>query len=153
MLPFFGTNHCYVLCHSVHILPLVSFSFNLICWHQVSLMFHLLYIFLLIDGLKVDDETLELILPSGGRVGHRAFKHIYKQSFPPTQIHRNKERATIRGLNAQYKALGWNGTVSEAMKKTMITVKRREKDYQFGRLKLGVKANKFQPHFRAQVRF
>ncbi len=103
--------------------------------------------------MEVDSDTMELILPSGGRVGHRALKHFYKQSLPPAHLQHKKERAMITGLNAAYKSLGWHGSVSQSMRDTMSAVRIKKQQGQDGRLKLGMKANKFQPHFRAQVRF
>eukprot|EP00795_Rhopilema_esculentum_P014052 gene14052-5035_t len=104
-------------------------------------------------GLQIDSDTMEMILPSGARAGHRALKHIYKQSLPPAHLQFRKERAMIKGLNMQYKALGWHGTVSVATRNQMSAQKVRNRQRSGDYLKLGMKANKFQPHFRPQVIF
>eukprot|EP00112_Aurelia_sp_Birch-Aquarium-sp1_P022728 Seg6501.1 transcript_id=Seg6501.1/GoldUCD/mRNA.D3Y31 product="Zinc finger protein 622" protein_id=Seg6501.1/GoldUCD/D3Y31 len=104
-------------------------------------------------ALQVDSDTMELVLPSGARAGHRALKHIYKQSLPPAHLQFRKERAMIKGLNAEYKAIGWHGTVSVATRENMAAHKVKTRHSKKQQLKLGLKANKFQPHLRPQVVF
>eukprot|EP00794_Sanderia_malayensis_P003578 gene3578-4082_t len=103
--------------------------------------------------LDVDEDTMELVLPSGSRAGHRAFKHYYNQSIPPAHLQRKKERAMIKGLNVAYKSLGWHGTVSQATRQSMSATRTSRQQGQRRDLKLGLKANKFQPHLRPQVIF
>uniref|UniRef100_A0A8C5NUD4 Cytoplasmic 60S subunit biogenesis factor ZNF622 n=1 Tax=Jaculus jaculus TaxID=51337 RepID=A0A8C5NUD4_JACJA len=104
--------------------------------------------------LEYDDETMELILPSGARVGHRSLMRYYKQRFGSTRavaVARN-QKAVGRVLQ-QYRALGWTGSTGAALM--------RERDMQYVQrlkskwmLKTGMKNNATkQMHFRAQVRF
>ena len=97
--------------------------------------------------LKIN-EDLELVLPSGVTLGHRYLKHYYKQHLPSYE-HR---KATLIGhVMAKYRAIGWKGSLDET---------RRERDKAWAlrmkqqrEMKLGVKANKLQRHFRPQVIF
>lgn len=101
-------------------------------------------------SIAVNDD-LELILPSGSKVGHRALRHYYKQHLPSQD---QRKSALVSRLLSQYRALGWKGygrTESGLL---------RQRDEAWGRkmqkareVKLGVKANKFQPHLRPQVVF
>ena len=101
-------------------------------------------------SLKVTDD-LELVLPSGAKVGHRAMKQIYKQHLPTVEQRRS---AVIGRLMSQYRALGWKGygggEVGKKREKDEIWVRRME---QARITKLSTKANKFQKHFRPQVVF
>ncbi len=97
------------------------------------------------------NEDLELVLPSGSKVGHRALKQYYKQRLPTME---QRKSALITRLMAQYRALGWRG-YGKGEAAVM-----RARDEAWGRkmqkardVKLGVKANKFQPHLRPQVVF
>ena len=97
------------------------------------------------------NEDLELVLPSGSRAGHRAMKLYYKQRLPTIE---QRKSALISRLMSQYRALGWRGSG-----KGEGGVK-RERDEAWARrmqktrdMKLSVKANKMQPHFRPQVVF
>ena len=64
------------------------------------------------DGtLAVNEQTLELCLPSGAKIGHRNMRHIYKQNLPPERSHHSK---VIQSIMADYKALGWHGTIASA---------------------------------------
>lgn len=97
------------------------------------------------------NEELELILPSGSKVGHRALKQFYKQRLPTMEQRRS---ALVTRLMSQYRALGWRGygkgelavmrTRDEAFQRRM----QKARD-----VKLALKANKFQFHFRPQVVF
>ncbi|KAG8512633.1 Zinc finger protein 622 [Galemys pyrenaicus] len=104
--------------------------------------------------LEYDDETMELILPSGARVGHRSLMRYYKQRFGVSRdvaIARN-QKAVGRVLR-QYRALGWTGSTGAALmrERDMQYVQRMKSKWM---LKTGMKNNATkQMHFRAQVRF
>ena len=102
------------------------------------------------SSLKVT-EDLELVLPSGAKVGHRAMKQVYKQHLPTVE---QRKSAVIGRLMSQYRALGWKGYGGGD------EGKKRERDEMWVRkmeqtkmTKLSLKANKFQKHFRPQVVF
>ena len=102
------------------------------------------------SSLKVN-EDLELVLPSGAKVGHRAMKQIYKQHLPTVE----QRRSTVIGrLMSQYRALGWKGygggDVGKKRERDELWTRRME---QARTTKLSTKANKFQKHFRPQVVF
>lgn len=96
-------------------------------------------------------DSLELVLPSGAKVGHRALKLFYKQRLPTQE---QRKSALVSRMISQYRALGWK----ESAKGEVGML--RQRDEAWGRkmqtqrnLRLSVKANKFQPHFRPQVIF
>lgn len=70
-------------------------------------------------SIEVDEDTMELVLPSGARAGHRSLKHFYKQSMPPAHLQFKRERKILKNLTAEYKALGWHGTVAVTARKQM----------------------------------
>ncbi|KAI4883559.1 hypothetical protein NFI96_014681 [Prochilodus magdalenae] len=106
--------------------------------------------------VEFDDETLELTLPSGAKVGHRSLMRYYKQRFGTqralTLAH--NQRAVGRVLK-QYRALGWGGDSGKGF------VHQQQKDMQYVQrmksrwmLKMSMNNNVTkQAHFRAQVMF
>uniref|UniRef100_G1MA45 Cytoplasmic 60S subunit biogenesis factor ZNF622 n=1 Tax=Ailuropoda melanoleuca TaxID=9646 RepID=G1MA45_AILME len=104
--------------------------------------------------LECDDETMDLILPSGARVGHRSLMRYYKQRFGLSRVVTvAKNRKAVGRILQQYRALGWTGSTGAALM--------RERDMQYVQrlkskwmLKTGLKNNATkQMHFRPQVRF
>ncbi len=98
------------------------------------------------------NDSLELLLPSGVRVGHRALKLYYRQRLPTQE---QRKAALVSRLVSQYKALGWK----EAGKMELGGVLRQRREV-WGRrmqksrdMRLSVKANKLQPYLRPQVVF
>ncbi len=53
--------------------------------------------------VEINDD-LELVLPSGSKVGHRAMRQYYKQHLPTQE---QRKSALITRLMSQYRALGW----------------------------------------------
>ncbi|NXX87892.1 ZN622 protein, partial [Centropus bengalensis] len=104
--------------------------------------------------LDYDDDTMELILPSGARVGHRSLMTYYKQRFGLSRtvaVARNK-KAVGRVLQ-QYRALGWTSQTGAAFaqRRDMQYLQRMKSKWM---LKTGMKNNATkQMHFRMQVRF
>ncbi|KAM5264073.1 cytoplasmic 60S subunit biogenesis factor ZNF622 [Ctenodactylus gundi] len=105
-------------------------------------------------NVDYDDETMELILPSGARVGHRSLMRYYKQRFGLSRaVAVAKNQKAVGRVLRQYRALGWTGSTGAALM--------RERDMQYVQrmksrwmLKTGMKNNATkQMHFRAQVRF
>lgn len=107
-------------------------------------------------NLEYDDETLELTLPSGAKIGHRSLMRYYKQRFglQRTVALVHNKNAVGRVLR-QYKALGWAGDAG------LGSLHQKQKDMQYVQrmksrwmLKLGMSHNATkQKHFRAQVMF
>ncbi|XP_002745142.2 cytoplasmic 60S subunit biogenesis factor ZNF622 [Callithrix jacchus] len=105
-------------------------------------------------NLEYDDETMELILPSGARVGHRSLMRYYKQRFGLSRaVAVAKNRKAVGRVLQQYRALGWTGSTGAALvrERDMQYVQRMKSKWM---LKTGMKNNATkQMHFRAQVRF
>ncbi|KAL6489953.1 hypothetical protein MHYP_G00002980 [Metynnis hypsauchen] len=107
--------------------------------------------------VEFDDETLELTLPSGAKIGHRSLMRYYKQRFgvqrAVTVAH--NQRAVGRVLK-QYRALGWGGEsgkgfVSQQQQKDMQYVQRMKSKWML-KMSMNNNATK-QAHFRSQVMF
>lgn len=91
------------------------------------------------------DSGFELVLPSGSSLGHRSLARYYRQNLVTK---RRDTKNVLSKVLAGYRALGWTGTTDSHMEK-------RAKDMQFLQrmktkhyMRLGVKANKLQKHFR-----
>lgn len=100
--------------------------------------------------LAVNEQTLELCLPSGAKIGHRNMRHIYKQNLPPERSHHFK---VIQSIMADYKALGWHGTIASAARQKVKDVRLRNIQQAKRNVDISVKANRMQKHFRPQVVF
>lgn len=102
------------------------------------------------NSIAVDPDTLELILPSGARAGHRALKKYYSQNLTGKE-RENKTRAILAGVNSQYKALGYHGTTLSMITRKNIEARKTENiKYSVARMSLAIKNNKLQKHFRKQ---
>ncbi|XP_011802843.1 PREDICTED: zinc finger protein 622 [Colobus angolensis palliatus] len=105
-------------------------------------------------NLEYDDETMELILPSGARVGHRSLMRYYKQRFGLSRaVAVAKNRKAVGRVLQQYRALGWTGSTGAALmrERDMQYIQRMKSKWM---LKTGMKNNATkQMHFRVQVRF
>ncbi|XP_034039397.1 zinc finger protein 622 [Thalassophryne amazonica] len=107
-------------------------------------------------NLEYDDETLELTLPSGAKIGHRSLMRYYKQRFGiqrAVAVSHNKN--AVGRVLRQYRALGWGGDLGKA------GIQQKHKDMQYVQmmksrwmLKMAMKHNTTkQKHFRVQVLF
>uniref|UniRef100_A0A6J0SKP5 Cytoplasmic 60S subunit biogenesis factor ZNF622 n=1 Tax=Pogona vitticeps TaxID=103695 RepID=A0A6J0SKP5_9SAUR len=105
-------------------------------------------------NLEYDDESMELILPSGARIGHRSLMRYYKQRFGTVRtVAVSKNKQAVGRVLQQYKALGWTSSTGAALA--------RERDMQYLQrmkakwmLKTGMQNNATkQTHFRMQVKF
>ncbi|KAF5912178.1 cytoplasmic 60S subunit biogenesis factor ZNF622 [Diceros bicornis minor] len=105
-------------------------------------------------SLEYDDDTMELILPSGARVGHRSLMRYYKQRFGLSRaVAVAKNQKAVGRVLQQYRALGWTGSTGAALmrERDMQYVQRMKSKWM---LKTGMKNNATkQMHFRVQVRF
>uniref|UniRef100_S4R473 Zinc finger protein 622 n=1 Tax=Petromyzon marinus TaxID=7757 RepID=S4R473_PETMA len=99
------------------------------------------------------ETTMELQLPSGVKVGHRSLLVYYRQRFAPGQavvVHRSGR--LLGRVMQQYRALGWNGNAGGE------AAMRRQRDMRFLQrhkakwaMKMGMRGNMLQHHFRSQV--
>ncbi|XP_034559053.1 zinc finger protein 622 isoform X2 [Notolabrus celidotus] len=105
--------------------------------------------------LEYDDETLELTLPSGAKIGHRSLMRYYKQRFGYQRtVALSHNRNAVGRVLRQYKALGWGGDGGSGFyqkPKDMQYVQMMKSKWM---LKMGMSHNTTkQKHFRAQVMF
>ncbi|CAB3238508.1 unnamed protein product [Arctia plantaginis] len=102
----------------------------------------------------LEGDDVQLVLPSGITVGHRSLMRYYKQNLTHnSQALVNKSDRKLHRLLGVYKALGW------APKEQALAAK-KARDIHFMKrvqakmqMKLSLKANKFQKHYRPQVNF
>lgn len=105
-------------------------------------------------NFEYDEETMELVLPSGARIGHRSLMRYYKQKFGLSRavvVSRN-QKAVGRVLQ-QYRALGWTGGTGGTLQhgRDMQYIQKMKSKWM---LKTGMTNNATkQMHFRSQVRF
>ncbi|XP_064484977.1 cytoplasmic 60S subunit biogenesis factor ZNF622-like [Ornithodoros turicata] len=104
-----------------------------------------------VDIPVLEGDGWQLVLPSGAVVGHRSLARYYSQNLQPA---RPRSEDVTRRLLTHYKALGWTGST------TREVAVQKARDLKFMRrvqakqeMRLGVKANKLQKHFRQQVLF
>ncbi|XP_030302141.1 zinc finger protein 622 [Calypte anna] len=104
--------------------------------------------------LDYDDDTMELILPSGTRLGHRSLMRYYRQRFGPSRaVVPAKNTKAVGRVLRKYRALGWTSETGAvfAQKRDLQYLQRMKSKWM---LKTGMSNNATkQMHFRAQVRF
>lgn len=100
----------------------------------------------------LDGDEYQLVLPSGAVIGHRSLLRYYKQHLKP---HRalvvKKSDRKLHKVLSEYRALGWTQTqqkLAARKAKDIHLMKRIQSKWQ---MKLGVRANQLQKHYRAQV--
>ncbi|KAH1019804.1 hypothetical protein HUJ04_009568 [Dendroctonus ponderosae] len=105
---------------------------------------------------ELDGSDYKLVLPSGVTIGHRSLMRFYKQSFYKPNRDMDlvlKKDKHLHKVLASYRALGWSQTDQRLAAKTARDVhflKRMQSKYM---MKLGVKSNKLQTHFRQQINY
>jgi pre-60S factor REI1 len=112
-------------------------------------------------GVQIAEDDMELVLPSGARVGHRSLGRYYKQSLRPTE---QDDAVLINKLITSYSSdFGYESHRSRGARGQLLitdgkTGARSAKDayndtkhHEDFRSRVGVKANKLQRHFRAQI--
>ncbi|XP_068092822.1 cytoplasmic 60S subunit biogenesis factor ZNF622 [Hyperolius riggenbachi] len=105
-------------------------------------------------NIEYDEDTMELVLPSGARIGHRSLMKYYKQKFGLSRaVVVSKNQKAVGRVLQQYKALGWTGGTGGAIQhgRDMQYIQKMKSKWM---LKTGMSNNATkQMHFRAQVRF
>lgn len=102
----------------------------------------------------LEGDEYQLVLPSGMVIGHRSLMRYYKQKINPNKaVVLKKSDRKLHKVLAEYRSLGWTSTQQQAAAKTArdISVMKRTQAKLYA--KVGVKANKLQHHYRAQVLF
>lgn len=111
-------------------------------------------------------DTGELKLPNGKIIGHRDYKHIYRQRNRLPDV---REAVVINKLALEYRQMQHGGAIAKVqgfrggylakkedpLEKGLKEAKDRTRDrtaqrYQKERMQVGVKANKLMVHFRLQ---
>lgn len=111
-----------------------------------------------IDVEQLDGSDFQLVLPSGAVIGHRSLFKYYKQRFSTETALAITKSETKPGLKvckllAHYKNSGWALAQPDQVKKRARDVQYVQKLQRKWEMKLGVKANKLQKHFRQQIGF
>jgi len=96
--------------------------------------------------VKVSEDGTELIFKDGKAVGHRSLVTYYRQKYKPADT---RDSIIINSLIHKYKALGWKTNQPHVPNEKGH--KHDQQQHAQHHLKLGVKANKLQPHFRYQI--
>lgn len=96
----------------------------------------------------LDSDGFELTLPSGATVGHRQLARYYKQNLVPV---RRASATAMSRIMSQYRSLGWTCTAGCSAHQKAKDIAYLQKCRQKYFMKLGVKSNKLQRHFRDQV--
>ncbi|KAJ8734094.1 hypothetical protein PYW07_014645 [Mythimna separata] len=116
------------------------------------------------EGMEVDEEVegptalqgddFQLVLPSGVVVGHRSLMKYYKQNLSTnSQALVKKSDRKLHRLLGVYRALGWapkEQALAAKKARDIHFMKRVQAKWQ---MKMSLKNNKFQKHYRAQVNF
>ncbi|KAL1506594.1 hypothetical protein ABEB36_005925 [Hypothenemus hampei] len=104
---------------------------------------------------ELDGSDYKLVLPSGVTIGHRSLMRYYKQSLNPNRtvsIVKKGDRK-LHSVLASYRALGWSASDQDAAARRARDIHYLKRMHSKYMTKLGVKNNKLQKHFRAQVNF
>jgi len=96
------------------------------------------------SAVTVSEDGSELIFQNGKSVGHRSYQVYYRQRYKPADT---RESVVINSLITQYHALGW----TDKWHKEQIEKRTADKIHADSFMKLGVKANTLQRHFRKQI--
>lgn len=115
------------------------------------------------EGMDIDEEIqpelldgdeYQLVLPSGLVIGHRSLMRYYKQRLNPNRaIVPSKSNRKLHKVLSEYRSLGWTSTQQEAAARKARDIHIMKRIQSKWAMKLGVKANKLQKHFRQQVNF
>ncbi|XP_013166493.1 PREDICTED: zinc finger protein 622 [Papilio xuthus] len=106
------------------------------------------------EPANLEESDYQLVLPSGVVVGHRSLMRYYKQNLTHnSQVLVKKSDRKLHRLLGVYKALGWapkEQALAAKKARDIHFMKRVQAKWQ---MKLSLKANKFQKHYRPQVNF
>ncbi|XP_075156168.1 cytoplasmic 60S subunit biogenesis factor ZNF622 [Haematobia irritans] len=114
------------------------------------------------EGMDIDEEVVpelldgdeyQLVLPSGATIGHRSLLRYYKQRLNPNRAVVPKKSSKLHHLLSTYRALGWSKTEQQAAARKAHDIHVMKRVQAKWQMKMGVRANKFQKHYRAQVMF
>lgn len=103
---------------------------------------------------NIGGDDFQLVLPSGITVGHRSLMRYYKQNLTQNSgaLVKKSDRKLHRLLGV-YRALGWAPKDQAQVAKNARDIHFMKRVQAKWQMKLSVKANKFQKHYRPQVNF
>lgn len=90
----------------------------------------------------VSEDGSELIFTNGKTIGHRSFCVFYRQRF---RTEDTRSCIEINKALSQHRAIGWHGTQGQLVATKDI---KAEKKFAHSYMRLGIKANKLQKHYR-----
>ncbi|RKO93144.1 C2H2 type zinc-finger-domain-containing protein [Blyttiomyces helicus] len=100
--------------------------------------------------IRITPDETQLILPSGARIGHRQYRHFWRQNLKPDD---SRDSTLIHRLAGQYQTLGYQGLSYEqrvaAHERRMVAKVELRRQHDF-RSRVGMKANMLQHHYREQ---
>lgn len=100
----------------------------------------------------IDGDEYQLVLPSGAVIGHRSLMRYYKQRLNPNRaLVPKKTDKKLHKVLAEYRSLGWTATQQESAAKKARDIHFLKRQQAKLYMKIGVKANKLQHHFRSQI--
>jgi len=99
-----------------------------------------------------DDLSFQLVLPSGATIGHRSLTRYYRQRLDPNRsaVAIHNQRSMFHKIMSHYRSLGYHGSTNQDALVKHRDMKYMHKMQNKSYMKLGIKANKFQHHFRCQ---
>ncbi|XP_005177355.1 cytoplasmic 60S subunit biogenesis factor ZNF622 [Musca domestica] len=114
------------------------------------------------EGMDVDEEVVpelldgdeyQLVLPSGATIGHRSLLRYYKQRLNPNRALVPQKSSKLHHVLSTYRSLGWTKTEQKLAARKAHDIHLMKRVHAKWQMKLGVRANKLQKHYRAQVMF
>ncbi|CAK1548288.1 unnamed protein product [Leptosia nina] len=106
------------------------------------------------EPTTLDADNYQLVLPSGAVIGHRSLMRYYKQHLPAsTEVVVKKSSRKLHHLLGVYRALGWAPKEQAAAAKNARDVHFMKRVQAKWQMKMSMKNNKFQKHYRPQVNF
>ncbi|ELU13958.1 hypothetical protein CAPTEDRAFT_174182 [Capitella teleta] len=102
------------------------------------------------DPVELNDEGFQLVLPSGNSIGHRSLQRYYRQKLRPERAVVVRNPTALSRVMAGYKALGWTGGTGPMTKVRANDLQYMKRVQWKSHMRLGVKANKLQHHYREQ---
>ncbi|XP_050665402.1 cytoplasmic 60S subunit biogenesis factor ZNF622 [Leptidea sinapis] len=102
----------------------------------------------------LEADNFQLVLPSGAVVGHRSLLRYYKQHLNQnTQVVVKKSDRKLHRLLGVYRGLGWAPKEQAAAVKKARDIHFMKRVQAKWQMKMSLKNNKFQKHYREQVNF
>uniref|UniRef100_A0A336LMG6 CSON012274 protein n=1 Tax=Culicoides sonorensis TaxID=179676 RepID=A0A336LMG6_CULSO len=102
----------------------------------------------------LDGDEFQLVLPSGITIGHRSLLRYYNQRINPNKaVVVKKSDRRMHKVLSEYRSIGWTAANQEMAARNARDIHAMKRQMAKLQQKLGVKANKFQKHYRAQVMF